>query len=118
MKELAQVLLPIAILGSLGVSLYFIIKAITEFIIKKRMIDKGIVGADASELLKTQKSENKLSALKWGLIILFAGIGLVIIEVLPTDPSDSPFLPFGILAICISLGFLLYFFLVQKMDQE
>jgi hypothetical protein len=50
--------------------------------------------------------------LKWGLIILFGGLALILLEYIPTSP-ESP-LPYGLLAFSISLGFLIYYYLVNK----
>lgn len=103
--------MPIAVLGSLGIGIVTFTKVLTNYLLRKRMVDKGLAGEDAGELLKQQK-ENKYAALKWGLIILFGGIGLILLEVLDYDRS-SP-LPFGVLATSISLGFLIYYFIVKK----
>lgn len=121
MSDFAHILQPVAILGTLSYGICIVTKAFTDYFLQKKMIDKGLVGADASELLKVQKSEllkvqkedNKYGALKWGIIILFGGIGLILLEVIPY-PVDSP-LPYGVVATSLSLGFLVYFLLVRKM---
>lgn len=79
------------------------------------MIDKGYVNEDAQAIFKRHADENKYSALKWGLIILFGGLALILIEYIPTSP-ESP-LPYGLLAFFISFGFLIYYFMVKK-EQE
>jgi len=113
--HLQSVLMPIAVLGTLSVGIVLIIKTLTEYFLRKKMVEKGLVGDDAGQLLRKQ-AENKYAALKWGLIILFGGLGLMIIEVIPYDTS-SP-LPYGVLATSLSLGFLIYFGLVQKMNKD
>ena len=110
--NLREVLMPIAILGGLGGSAYFFTKAITDYILKKKMIDKGYVNEDTQAIFKRHADENKYSALKWGLIILFGGLALIILEYIPTSP-ESP-LPYGLLAFSISLGFLIYYFMIKK----
>ncbi|MEQ8584337.1 MAG: DUF6249 domain-containing protein [Marinoscillum sp.] len=113
--HLESVLMPIAILGTLSVGIVLIIKTLTEYFLRKKMVEKGLVGNDAGELLRKQ-AENKYAALKWGLIILFGGLGLMIIEAIPYDASST--LPYGVLATSLSLGFLIYFGLVQKMNRD
>ena len=76
------------------------------------MIDKGYVNEDAQALFRKHTDENKFSALKWGLIIFFAGLSLIVIEYVPTGP-ESP-LPYGVFTLSVSLGFLIYYFLVKK----
>ena len=108
----ADVLMPIAIIGSFGASIYFFTKVMTDYILKKKMIDKGFVNEDTQAIFKTQSGESKYSSLKWGLIIFFAGMSLVIMEYIPASP-DSP-LPYGLFAVSVSLGFLIYYFLLKK----
>ncbi|SRR6478735_7072001 len=110
---LRDILMPPAIMGSLGASVYFFTKAITDYGLKKKMIDKGYVNEDTQAIFKQQQlTDNKYPSLKWGLIIFFAGLSLVIMEYVPAAP-DSP-LPYGLFALCVSLGFLIYYFVVRK----
>jgi len=111
-QNLKEVLMPFAVLGTIGTVITLFTKTLTEYILKKKMIDKGFVNDDAQAIFKRQTDENKFSSLKWGLIILFAGISLVIMEYIPTTP-ESP-LPYGLFAIAVSMGFLIYYFMVKK----
>jgi hypothetical protein len=107
-----DVLMPIAIIGSFGTSIYFFTKVMTDYILKKKMIDKGFVNDDTQAIFKQHTADGKFSSLKWGLIIFFAGLSLVIMEFIPTTP-DSP-LPYGLFAVSVSLGFLIYYYIVKK----
>lgn len=115
---LRDVLMPITIIGGFGGSIYFFTKVMTDYILKKKMIDKGYVNEDTQALFKQHKAEadNRFSSLKWGLIMLFAGLSLVVIEYVPHGP-ESP-LPYGLFAVAVSLGFLIYYFLVKKEIQK
>jgi len=107
-----DVLMPIAIIGSFGTSIYFFTKVMTDYILKKKMIDKGFVNDDTQAIFKQHTADGKFSSLKWGLIIFFAGLSLVIMEFIPTTP-DSP-LPYGLFAVSVSLGFLIYYYIIKK----
>lgn len=109
---LRDVLMPITIMGTFGAALYFFTKVMTDYILKKKMIDKGYVNEDTQAIFKQHSDENKFTSLKWGLIIFFAGLALVIMEYVPTSPQ-SP-LPYGLFALSVSLGFLIYYFVVKK----
>ena len=111
-KNLMEVLMPIAILGTGGGSTILFAKVMTDYILKKKMIDKGFVNEETQAIFKKQAQENKYAALKWGLIILFGGLALILMEFIPTNP-ESP-LPYGLLAFFISLGFLTYYFLINR----
>lgn len=104
--------MPLAILGSFGTALVFFTRAITDYILKKKMIDKGYVNEETQSIFKQHANDNKYSALKWGLIIFFGGFSLILMEYIEFD-NRSP-LPYGLFAVSVSLGFLLYYYLVKK----
>ena len=111
-ENLKDVLMPLTIIGTFGVSLLFFTRTITDYILKKKMIEKGFVNDDTQAIFKRHTEENKFSTLKWGLIILAAGVALIILEYVPYE-RESP-LPYGIFAVAVSLGFLVYYSLVRK----
>ena len=113
-ENLQEVLMAPSILGSLGLVIYFFTKVMTDYVLKKKMIEKGFVNDDAQAIFKQHASEvgNKYSSLKWGMIVFFAGLSLIIMEFIPVQP-DSP-LPYGLFAVSVSVGFLIYYFIVKK----
>jgi len=106
-----DVLMPISIIGSFGVSLYFFTKILTNYILKKKMIEKGYVNDDTQAIFRSGSVPNRFSSLKWGLIALFGGLALILIEYLDVRPN-SP-MPYGVVAISLSMAFLIYFYLVK-----
>jgi len=111
-NNLREVLMPLAIFGGLGTAVFFFAKVMTDYILKKKMIEKGFVNDDTQAIFKQQTGDNKYPSLKWGLIIFFAGVSLIIMEFIPRGP-ESP-LPYGLFAVSVSLGFLIYYFLMKK----
>lgn len=107
-----DVLMPISILGSFGASIYFFTKVLTDYILKKKMIEKGYVTEETQALFKTYKADNRYGALKWGLLFLSGGISLIIIDLVKVEPN-SP-MPYGIFTVGLSLGFLIYYFLMTR----
>lgn len=112
MNHLAEVLMPISILGSFGAALYYFTKALTDYILKKKMIEKGYVNEDTQAIFKTQAGDNRFGSLKWGLLAFFGGVSLILMDYLDVRADST--LPYGILAVALSIGFLLYYFLVKK----
>jgi hypothetical protein len=111
--EITNVLMPISIMGSFGTALYFFTKVITDYILKKKMIEKGYVNDDTQGIFKTYSgADNRFGSLKWGLLAFFGGLALILMEYLEVR-SNSP-LPYGILAVSLSVGFLTYFVIVKK----
>jgi hypothetical protein len=113
-NNVAEVLMAPSVLGSIGLAVYFFTKVMTDYILKKKMIDKGFVNDDTQAIFKQHASElaNKYSSLKWGMIVFFAGLSLILMEFIPVQ-HDSP-LPYGLFAVSVSLGFLIYYFMVKK----
>ncbi len=105
--------MPVAVLGIPALATYSILKVYLNHKLRNRMIDKGFVD-DASQAIFKGEHENlaKYSSLKWGLIILFGGIGLTALEFIDYS-YNSPF-PFGFVAVCVALGFLIYFAIVKR----
>ncbi|MFY0602250.1 MAG: hypothetical protein JXR03_21425 [Cyclobacteriaceae bacterium] len=112
-----EVLVPIAVLGTLALGITTFTRILTEYFIRKKLVDKGLVGEDATQILSKQSAAtSKFSSLKWGLIIFFAGTGIILSEILAYDWERSA-MPYGILTMCVSLGFLIYYMIVKdKMD--
>ncbi len=97
------------------IGIYQIIKVFTDYLLKRKIIKAGHV--DKAGILDTpkDKEENSYPTLKWGLVTLFAGLGLIVIELIDKNGSmdwmhnGHSFMPVGIELIAISLGFLVYF---------
>jgi len=95
--------------------IYQVIKVFTDYLLKRKIIISGHV--DQAGILDTPKDKEEISypTLKWGLVSLFAGLGLLVIALMTKgqqidwyDHSNS-YLSIGIELIAISLGFLAYF---------
>lgn len=54
-----------------------------------------------------QKDQSPLESLKWGLILLFTGIGFIIVHFLPVSTESS--LTYGIIMVSAAIGFLVYY---------
>ncbi|MEM9832680.1 MAG: DUF6249 domain-containing protein [Bacteroidota bacterium] len=104
------VMIPIVV-GIIFFSVVSIIRTITDYQLRRKMIQMGHVDPNSIAILKKQRS-SRMESLKWGLIILFIGIGFMIIS-LPGININSP-LPFGIMAVCVAIGFLAYFVISKR----
>ena len=104
-------------------AIYHILNDFFNFLLKRKIIKSGhfekaeILNQKDLEAIETSEV-NKYPSLKWGLVVFLAGLGLVIIEILNFNYPDlinyiNGFLPVGIELVFISLGFLIYFFIVN-----
>jgi hypothetical protein len=111
---MVDVLMGVTIFGGIGITLAVLTRLITDYILKKNMINKGFVNDDTQAIFKAHvhvSSENKYSSLKWGLILFFAGTALILLDFIQYD-IQSP-LPYGVVTVGVSLGFLIYYFIVR-----
>ncbi len=105
-------LVPVGILATIAAGIGYFTKILTDYKLKRKLIEKDLINADAANIINDQELDGKYASLKWGLIILFGGIGLIIINMVDFY-HDSP-LPFGIMAVSIAAGFLSYFFVIKN----
>ncbi|MBN2774478.1 MAG: hypothetical protein JXR31_09545 [Prolixibacteraceae bacterium] len=99
---------------------YHLIKLISDHLLRRKIIKAGHI--DKAGILEQKKVINdetdRYPSLKWGLVALMAGLGFILIEVLRSinpnliDYRDA-IMPIGILLVFISLGFLIYFFIMN-----
>ncbi len=69
-ERLKDILMPLSIVGSFGAAVYCFVKVMTDYILKKKMIEKGYVNDGAQAIFKQQNGiDNRYSSLKWGLIV-------------------------------------------------
>jgi len=93
-----------------------LIIALYNFRLKKKIIDAGPIDDNALKFLKSL-SGLESEAFKWGIILFFSGLGLIVIEFLPFEASRSS-LPYGVEMIFISLGFLIYYVFIGKKNSS
>jgi hypothetical protein len=100
--------------------LYHIIKMFTDFLLKRKIIKAGhIEKAGILDPVSSLSEENKYPTLKWGLVCIFAGAGLILIELMSRGgqiqwvKDYNSLLPIGIELTFIAAGFLVYFFIVS-----
>ncbi len=108
--------------------IYYILKNFTDFLLKRKIIKAGhfekagILEQQVSSETSEAREVNKYPSLKWGLVAFFAGIGFIIInQMSPSVNNEVNFdlfmqrsvLPFGIELVSISLGFIVYFLIVN-----
>lgn len=103
-----KVLVPLIVFGSFTAVIVLLTKYITDYRLKKQLIDKGYIDKEAQFLLKKHgAADSRLASLKWGLVIFFGGLSLVIMEFIPVA-HDSP-LPYGLFSLSVAIGFLMYY---------
>ncbi|MFP4093914.1 MAG: hypothetical protein ACLFUB_05490 [Cyclobacteriaceae bacterium] len=101
---------PAIIIGTILFGIAGIIRVILNHSLRKKILDRN--NLDETTLRALRLEENRYAALKWGMVVLFGGIGLILLEFIPYDANSS--LPYGLEAVMISAGFLVYYFMVKN----
>lgn len=112
-------LLIVSVIGIIALGIITLVKTITEYKLKRRLIDKAEVNEGFSAALEEsiksisrKVEQTSYPTLKWGLVFLSVGTGLISLNYLEYDFRST--LPFGIISACAALGFLIYYFLMKK----
>ena len=111
-NHVVEMIVAIGVLSIIGFTIVKFVSVITDYRLKKRMIEKELVNEEVQGILKNHAIQDKFAALKWGMIIFFAGLSFIIMHMLDTDP-ETP-LPYGIFAVFVSFGFLIYYFITRN----
>jgi len=113
------------ILAVIFLGTYLILKNFNEFLLKRKLIKSGHF--EKAEILEQKglglgSEDSKYTSLKWGVIALFSGIGLIVIDQMGSGRDYDNFmngvLPLGIELVFISVGFLVYFFIANYMKKK
>ena len=116
MNHLSEILVTAVVFTGI----YYILSLLADFLLKRKLIKAeqyervGILDNPKP----VNEETNKYPSLKWGLVALMSGLGLILVEWLRyLDPDlvdyRNSVLPFGILLVFVSLGFLIYFFIMN-----
>ena len=116
MNNLSEILITAIVFAGI----YYILNLLADYLLKRKLIKAeqyervGILDNPKP----TTEEVNKYPSLKWGLVALMSGLGLIIVEWLRYYDADlvnyrDSVLPFGILLVFVSLGFLIYFFIMN-----
>ena len=108
-----DIFMALLVLGIPFLGTFALVQLYMNYKLRRQMIDKGYVDAAQQAIFKQQKNlAGYFSSLKWGLIVFFGGLGLVLLEYIDYR-YESPF-PFGFVSMFIALGFLIYYLIAKK----
>ena len=105
---LQEVLIPAVVFGSIAA----IIKIILDNRLKHKLIDKGMVDENVKFLNYSTAQTQRLSSLKWGMVLVSIGLALLISYIWPELFDDGG--TFGLMFLFAGIGFLIYFGISQK----
>jgi hypothetical protein len=116
MEDLVAIIVP---LGAFWL-VFMIIKISLDYKTKKALIEKGQVNENIKFLAKHQNGF--MSSLKWGLVLLGVGIGLMGYKFIDLGTysrrGDEEVVAFGLMALFAGIGLVVYYFIAMKMSKQ
>jgi len=109
-------LMPFIVVLVFFILIAIFILALYNYRLKKRIINAGPLDDTGLKFL-AQLSGSGNEALKWGILLFSAGLGLVVMEFVPFSAENSP-LPYGVEMIFIAAGFILYYLLISRKGDQ
>lgn len=103
-----DVLITIAVFGGIAI----IIKIIADTLTRHRLIAKGMVDEKVKHLFIRDAQLQRLSSLKWGMVLIGIGVALVISQLAEDYITNESV--FGLMFIFAGAAFLIYYSIARK----
>jgi len=97
---------------TLFVSVVFIIKFVVDARVRRRMAETHASDDLVRSMLQADEQNRRLSALKWGLVLVLLGLSFGLIDALGLNPDDPA--TYGLLLGAAGLGLLGYHLIGQR----
>lgn len=93
-----------------------IFKIIADTVVRKRLIDKGMVDDKIKFLYNGSAKAKALANLKWGIVLIGIGLAALLSYIFPDFISEGGAV--GLIFIFAGIGFLIYYFLLSRIARE
>jgi hypothetical protein len=114
-------LTPLFVLVPIIVGILQLVKILTDYWTRKRLIEKGLTDSVSPIKLETETMPSlhkEYSNLKWGLIAFFGGLGFIIIgfidEIGKVELNYNSPLTVGVFFLSIATGFIVYYMMISR----
>ena len=101
------------VVGVVVITIAVVIISWYNYRLKKRIIESGPIDNDAINFLK-KLTDTGAEQLKWGCVLFFGGLGLVVSHYLPYEEDSA--LPYGVEIMFIAAGFLIYYLIIRRRE--
>jgi hypothetical protein len=118
MEEMIPIFGIVFTFGIPGLIIFWIIY--TKHKERMRLIEKGITPEDAKKYFaEEQKAKNPFGMLKFALVLLFLGAGIIIANILSEYYYVNDGITIGLVILFVGIGYLTYYFIaMQKMKNN
>lgn len=91
-----------------------IIKMFLDYRMRRRLIDKGLVDENIKHLFPNESVGQRLTALKWGLVLVGIGAAVLIGQLFPYRISDE--ITISLMFIFSGVGLLVFYIVAPKFE--
>ena len=120
--DLQEIIVPIfGMLFAIGLPLLIAFWAIyTKHRERMRLIEKGLTPEEAKRYFSSPevKHKNPYGALKFGIILLFLGMGIFLANILEEVYDFGDGVTFGLIILSLGLGFVVYFIIARTKENS
>ncbi len=92
----------------------FIIGISTKHRERMTMIEKGMSGEDIKALYTREFKRDPLSSLKWGLLLVLAGVAILVTNYLHTQYGMEEGAGIGIVLLFVGIGLVIFYTIAGK----
>ena len=104
-----ELLIPFALFFMIG----YIVKVVSEYRLRKNLVEKGIIDETIKHLYTKAEQPGILSSIKWGMILIAAGLGLLVFSTLREAGFGDEF-AIAFMFIFAGIALLIYYFIAGR----
>lgn len=108
-------LVPIIIVPAIFFSVVAMIKIISDNMVRRKLIEKGLVNADVKYLFATS-ANGAPGSLKWGLVLIAVGGAILIGQLAPYSISEE--VTISAMLIMAGLALIVYYFIASRLARK
>jgi len=108
-----DVLLPLIVLGIICGSIITLYRISTDTRLKKKLIEKGVEPKFVRSILLRPRKNSGLEPLKWGMVMIGAGIALGMGAIIPNDQLTA-----ALMLVFGGMGFVFYYQISLKNTEK
>jgi hypothetical protein len=108
-------LVPIIIVPAIFFSIVAMIKIVSDSAVRRKLIEKGMVNADAQYLFASGVN-GAPSSLKWGMVLIAVGGAILVGQLAPYSISEE--VTISAMLIMAGLALIVYYFIAGRMTKK
>jgi len=93
-----------------------VVKLVLDYKTRSKLIEKGMLDENIKFLYADRPASQTLSSLKWGMVLIGIGAGVIVGQIVPADLAEE--ITIGGVFVFAGLGLLVYYLIASKMMKK